>query len=507
MSNRKIILFLLIIFLISYSWGDELHNVSNSPNLNSWRAHLAIDNNGILHAAWIEFDCSSQYYCYSKSEDNGEIWLNPMVITYTQWGNVQAITIDTDSLGNPHILFVNYGKIFYTKSDDMGLTWSTPADIFDIPHSGGHGCPRLIISDEDILNLVFINSELLYMTYSVCYSYSEDMGLTWQEPLKLSELSRRGESPAIALDLENNPHVVWEESTAEMQPYEIVYRYFDGNQWSQKIAVYSNDQLKSLPDIFLDKEENVHIVWREVWIPRGIFYSVFDGNEWSDPISISEEVGYMEQPVLCCDSSNNIIVVWQENRGGWDGEKFTEPFRVYFNFSDGNAWYGPTIIEEGPYSYLWGVKTSISSDLEDFPHIIWSKGDLTEYSREIYHMKFNPYPYIEVPIDIKPGSYPNSINLGSQGNVPVAIFSTDDFDATQVNPSSVTLAGASVKLKGKGTPMSSFEDINGDGLLDIVVHVDTTALELSEGDKEAVLEGETLDGEKIRGVDTVRIIY
>jgi len=113
---------------------------------------------------------------------------------------------------------------------------------------------------------------------------------------------------------------------------------------------------------------------------------------------------------------------------------------------------------------------------------------------------------VQVKIDIKPGSEPNSINLGSQGNIPVAIFSTETFDATTVDPITVTLAGASVKLKGKGTPMASFEDINGDGFDDIVVHVDTTALELIAGDVEAVLEGETYEGTRIRGVDTVRIV-
>ena len=35
-----------------------------------------------------------------------------------------------------------------------------------------------------------------------------------------------------------------------------------------------------------------------------------------------------------------------------------------------------------------------------------------------------------VAIDIKPGSYPNSINLKSNGKVPVAILSSPTFDAT-----------------------------------------------------------------------------
>lgn len=113
---------------------------------------------------------------------------------------------------------------------------------------------------------------------------------------------------------------------------------------------------------------------------------------------------------------------------------------------------------------------------------------------------------IKVAIDIKPGSYPNAINLGSMGTVPVAILSTATFDARAVNPTTVTLAGASVKLKGKGTPMASAEDVNGDGLLDLVIHVSTEALQLSEEDSEAVLEGKTFDGKAIRGKDTIRVI-
>jgi hypothetical protein len=114
--------------------------------------------------------------------------------------------------------------------------------------------------------------------------------------------------------------------------------------------------------------------------------------------------------------------------------------------------------------------------------------------------------FIPVEIDIKPGSYPNSISLGSHGNVPVAIFSTEHFDATTVDPLTVTLAGASVRIEGKGTSQASALDVDEDGFPDLVVHVDTTAHESTEDDAEAELTGMTFGGQEIRGVDTVRII-
>jgi hypothetical protein len=111
-----------------------------------------------------------------------------------------------------------------------------------------------------------------------------------------------------------------------------------------------------------------------------------------------------------------------------------------------------------------------------------------------------------VEIDIKPGDYPNTINVGSLGVVPVAILSSGAFDASTVDPATVTLANAGVALRGRGTLMASLEDVNGDGLPDLIVHIATDALELTSGDVEAVLTGRTFTGRHIRGVDTVRVV-
>jgi hypothetical protein len=113
---------------------------------------------------------------------------------------------------------------------------------------------------------------------------------------------------------------------------------------------------------------------------------------------------------------------------------------------------------------------------------------------------------LPVAIDIKPGEYPNTINLGSNGVVAVAILSSASFDATTVDPLTVKLAGASVQLKGNGTPVTSIRDVDGDGLMDLVVHVETEALELSEEDTQANLVAYTFSGLGVTGTDSVRIV-
>lgn len=114
---------------------------------------------------------------------------------------------------------------------------------------------------------------------------------------------------------------------------------------------------------------------------------------------------------------------------------------------------------------------------------------------------------ITVAIDIKPGSSPNSINLSSAGVVPVAILGSATFDATQVDPESVTLAGAAVRLIGRGSKFAcSKEDVNGDGLVDLICHVETAQFMIEPGSTSALMTGTTFDGRQIRGEDSIQIV-
>lgn len=115
---------------------------------------------------------------------------------------------------------------------------------------------------------------------------------------------------------------------------------------------------------------------------------------------------------------------------------------------------------------------------------------------------------IIVDVDIKPNSLQNTIKLGSNGSIPVAILSSINFDApSQIDPLSLTVASATVRLRGKGTANVSSEDTNGDGLMDFIVHFDTEALDLTEDSQTVRLEGKLYNGRAIFGSDNVNVIY
>jgi len=112
----------------------------------------------------------------------------------------------------------------------------------------------------------------------------------------------------------------------------------------------------------------------------------------------------------------------------------------------------------------------------------------------------------EVTIDIKPGSQSNPINPRGSGKIPVAILSTLDFDA----PSEVDKATLTFGRTGDEISLLSCnrkgEDVNGDGLLDLVCHFKTKLTGFQIGDTEGFLKGQTLEGVSIEGRDSVRIL-
>ncbi len=131
---------------------------------------------------------------------------------------------------------------------------------------------------------------------------------------------------------------------------------------------------------------------------------------------------------------------------------------------------------------------------------------------------------LSVPIDIRPESPRNIVNLTSKGRLPVVIFSTRDFDATKVRPETVRFGPNRARpVHGEGDDqdddredrreqergrekLGHIEDINGDRLPDLVLHFRIQDIGFTCADTQATLTGFTLRRERISGSDKVQPI-
>ena len=190
--------------------------------------------------------------------------------------------------------------------------------------------------------------------------------------------------------------------------------------------------------------------------------------------------------------------------------------RMYYNVLGNTA---GSLTNTGPFSNLqssgyWSATRPIANfrfswtfnfgngfqrikDNTEFPPFV-----VTQYAWAV-HSGDVGVPVEIITIDIKPDSDPNSINLKSKGKIPVAILTTDTFDATQVDWESV-LFGPEGATESHGR--SHVEDVDDNGNMDVVLHFNTQDSGIACGDIEATLTGETFGGEAITGTDSVTIV-
>jgi hypothetical protein len=134
-------------------------------------------------------------------------------------------------------------------------------------------------------------------------------------------------------------------------------------------------------------------------------------------------------------------------------------------------------------------------------------------------------PVLNINIDIKPGSCPNPLNTNTRGKgkIPMAILGTEDFDVSDIDPDSISIAGTVLPVRTPviediGTPFDGAEcechELEGDGSNDLVIHFSRREIILALGLNQMelgtvvpiTLEGSLFDGRLFTATDCVTLV-
>jgi hypothetical protein len=115
-----------------------------------------------------------------------------------------------------------------------------------------------------------------------------------------------------------------------------------------------------------------------------------------------------------------------------------------------------------------------------------------------------PIQYIS--IDIKPGSIELApINPKGKGVIPVALLSSNAFDALEVDASTLTF-GSTGNERSYQRCAKAGEDVNGDGRPDLVCHFDNELAGFRRGDSAGVVKGKTKGGKLFEGRGDLKVV-
>jgi hypothetical protein len=108
-----------------------------------------------------------------------------------------------------------------------------------------------------------------------------------------------------------------------------------------------------------------------------------------------------------------------------------------------------------------------------------------------------------VAMDIKPDDVPNTLNLRSRGVVPIAILTTEQFDATSIDLTSLRFG---VTGREAAALRAVFDDVDGDGDTDLLVFFRSQDTTVDCETLFTYISGVTMTGVSIAGTDSVAMV-
>lgn len=278
---------------LARGWTNPI-DIILSPSKEARLTDVYLDNEGTFHLVFWGGDGTSADIYYSRADawNAGEVqsW-SPPVLVAENAGDPEGAVLAEDDLGN--LLIVYHGKIYgngvyVVKSEDRGVTWSRPVQIFQAKPTAPY-----------IYNLKVIRSETgwlhaVWNTYSISgqgrgiyHARSKD-GLDWSDSLPLAEAQEGlGTQTPTIIEYKASLFVIY-----NMPPKISMRRSMDdGLTWSDLVMLFPrhvgvNGSLSAV----IDSADTLHLFFgqRISGSPdiHGMWHSTWVNNRWIEPESV-----------------------------------------------------------------------------------------------------------------------------------------------------------------------------------------------------------------------------
>jgi uncharacterized repeat protein (TIGR01451 family) len=204
--------------------------------------------------------------------------------------------------------------------------------------------------------------------------------------VNVSSTSDYSDEPSLALDGNDNPHIVWRDDTpvAGWNP-EVCYTKWNGSIWTDAsgaplsllncVALPTMDQSR-MPNVKVDSLGNAHIVWQEGLPYSDLIYGKWNGSVWVNaaglPLTttngnVSNDPGESNWPILALDAFNRPNITWAGQYSGTNEHevffvKYTTNFEGTFTLTKGVEVNGNKLFDDHGKTVIPGTQLSYRID-------------------------------------------------------------------------------------------------------------------------------------------------
>ena len=219
-----------------------------------------------------------------------------------------------------------------------------------------------------------------------------------------------GESPALAVDRDGVPHLVYVDPEGDIQ-----HTRRGSKGWGAPSNISSTSGQSNHPDIALTSDHGIHVVWSEKMGEDYLLYhakSLDNGASWAAMQPIPNASGYA--PSLAWATTGRLMVAWQNKAAETDVAT-----RIHSAEYDGDLWTHPITVPLGLEGDARDPDLGI--DPAGRAHLVWEEESQTGIS-SIYYAQ-NATGTWTTPVTLSSGSdearYP-SIAIGPTADINTA---------------------------------------------------------------------------------------
>ena len=323
---KFLLVILLPLTLVGQNWTEPI-NISTMNGVNQ-NPDLFIDNSDILHCVWA------------------------------------------------HVIELNYSHIYYSKSEDDGISWSLAENI-SMNNQKRLNNPKVVVDSEEIIYVTYdyntgdpIHSKILVKNFD---------GINWSQADTVSGNMLNCSKNKLIIDNNDRIYCFWNHAVSGRDYY---YRLYENGNWSPIFHPYEGMNI-SFKKIVVDTENNLHVLaghFEFAWYFDYLYYNNVT-NLWSDIIQISDITSANGED-LDINNNNFPHVTWRHKTPGLPNP-MEEDSTIYSFFNNTN-WSSPELITEDPYDQkikIINEKTYIM-DWEKSENI---GGNIVLYEKDIYN--------------------------------------------------------------------------------------------------------------------------